>query len=511
MDIVLLGVLVGIVVLVVAVGIISYTKTSPDVALVISGIKKDPRILIGSGGFVIPFLERKDKLYLGQMSVDIKTGISVPTKDFINVNVDAVAKIRIGKTDEAIKLASQNFLNLTKVNIAEDLQDSLEGNMREIVGTLTLEEINTDRDRFSDEVLKKASVDMQKLGIEILSCNIQNVSDENGLIEALGAENSSRILRDASISKANAERDIAIAEAEASKIANDSKVKAELEIAQKQNELDIKKAELKAESDNKKAQADAAYEIQKQEQEKIIQEKTVLALIKKAEKEAELKEKEVNIQKQILEAEISRKADADKYATEQSAMAVLVKNQRDAEAALYAQQKDAEAKKAEAEALKYAMEQEAAGIKAKAEAEALEIKLKAEAEAAGIKARNEAEAAGIRAKGEAEALAMEKKADAYQKYNDAAMAQMAIEILPKVASEIAKPLSSIDKVTIFGGTEGNNGVSGISSNVPIVMAQTFETIEEATGVDLKEIIRGKSYDAKVNRNIKVNLDSPSEE
>ena len=498
MDIVLIGVLVGIVALVVIIGIISYTKTSPDVALVISGIKKDPRILIGSGGFVIPFLERKDKLYLGQMSVDIKTGISVPTKDFINVNVDAVAKIRIGKTDEAIKLASQNFLNLTKVNIAEDLQDSLEGNMREIVGTLTLEEINTDRDRFSDEVLKKASVDMQKLGIEILSCNIQNVSDENGLIEALGAENSSKILRDASISKANAERDIAIAEAEASKIANDSKVKAELEIAQKQNELDIKKAELKAESDNKKAQADAAYEIQKQEQEKIIQEKTVLALIKKAEKEAELKEKEVNIQKQILEAEISRKADADKYATEQSAMAVLVKNQRDAEAALYAQQKDAEAKKAEAEALKYAMEQEAAGIKA-------------EAEAAGIKARNEAEAAGIRAKGEAEALAMEKKADAYQKYNDAAMAQMAIEILPKVASEIAKPLSSIDKVTIFGGTEGNNGVSGISSNVPIVMAQTFETIEEATGVDLKEIIRGKSYDAKVNRNIKVNLDSPSEE
>ena len=489
MDIVLIGVLVGIVALVVIIGIISYTKTSPDVALVISGIKKDPRILIGSGGFVIPFLERKDKLYLGQMSVDIKTGISVPTKDFINVNVDAVAKIRIGKTDEAIKLASQNFLNLTKVNIAEDLQDSLEGNMREIVGTLTLEEINTDRDRFSDEVLKKASVDMQKLGIEILSCNIQNVSDENGLIEALGAENSSKILRDASISKANAERDIAIAEAEASKIANDSKVKAELEIAQKQNELDIKKAELKAESDNKKAQADAAYEIQKQEQEKIIQEKTVLALIKKAEKEAELKEKEVNIQKQILEAEISRKADADKYATEQSAMAVLVKNQRDAEAALYAQQKDAEAKKAEAEALKYAMEQEAAGIKA----------------------RNEAEAAGIRAKGEAEALAMEKKADAYQKYNDAAMAQMAIEILPKVASEIAKPLSSIDKVTIFGGTEGNNGVSGISSNVPIVMAQTFETIEEATGVDLKEIIRGKSYDAKVNRNIKVNLDSPSEE
>lgn len=445
--------------LLVVIGPRFYVKAPPNNALIISGIRNTPRILVGKGGIKIPFFERIDELFLGQISVDIKTERSVPTNDFINVKVDAVAKIRVGTSVENIQLAAKNFLNFSPEQIAADLQDSLEGNMREIIGTLSLEAINTDRDGFSDQVLSKASADMQKLGIEILSCNIQNVTDDNGLIQDLGADNTAKIKKNASISKALAERDVAVAQAEATKVANDAKVESELAIAQRNNDLAIRQAELKQEADIKKAVADAAYKIQEQEQQKTIQTKVVEVEIVKAEKEADLKKQEVLIKQQILEAEIQKKAEADKFAIE-----------RDAEAKL-AQ------KRAEAEALRYSLEQEAIGIKAK----------------------GEAEATAIRAKGEAEALAMERKADAYKKYNNAAIVQMIVATLPSLASEIAKPLSSIDKVTIFG----DGKVDSVSANVPLVLSQTFATVKEATGVDLADIVKANTYDAKVTKNINI--------
>ena len=241
----------------------TYVKAPPNVAFVISGWKSEPRILVGQGGIRIPFLDRIDELYLGQMSVDIKTGQPVPTNDFINVSVDAVAKVQVESTPDGIRLAAKNFLNRSPEEIAGELRDSLEGNMREIVGTLSLQKINTDRDSFSDQVMKKAASDMKKLGVEILSCNIQNVTDENGLIRDLGMDNTSKIKKDAAIAKANAERDVKIVQAEADKTANDARVKADTEIAERQNELSIKRSELKRQADIKQAEADAAYEIQK--------------------------------------------------------------------------------------------------------------------------------------------------------------------------------------------------------------------------------------------------------
>ena len=364
-----------------------YVKAPPDQAYIISGLKKEARILIGRAGIRVPFFERLDRLYLGQMTVDIKTEQSVPTNDFINVNVDAVAKVRISPTPEGIRLAAKNFLNKKPADITMDLQDSLQGNMREIIGTLSLKEINTDRDSFSDQVMSKASKDMDKLGIEILSCNIQNVTDENGLIKDLGADNTSKIKKDAAIAKAQADRDIAIAQAEADKASNDARVLAETEIAQKNNELAIRKAELQKDSDSKKAEADAAYEIQRQEQERTIQTATVNAQIAKAAREAELRKQEVLVQEQALQAEVNKKADADRYAVEQKAAADLAKRQREAEAKKYEMEKEAEALKAQAE-------KEAEAIKAKAEA----ARYASEQEAAGIKAKGEAEAAAIQAK-----------------------------------------------------------------------------------------------------------------
>ncbi len=477
-----------------------YVKAPPDRAFLISGLKKDPKILIGRAGLRIPFFERLDRLYLGQMTVDIKTEQSVPTNDFINVNVDAVAKVRIEPTTEGIKQAAKNFLNKDQIHITADLQDSLQGNMREIIGTLSLKAINTDRDSFSDQVMEKASKDMRKLGIEILSCNIQNVTDENGLIKDLGADNTSLIKKNAAIAKAQAEKDIAIAQSEADKAANEARVEAATDIAKRNNQLKIKEAELQKESDTKKAEADAAYEIQKQEQQKTVQTATVNAMIAKAEREAELNKQQVQVEQQRLEAEINKKADAERYAIEQKASADLVRRQRDAEAKKYEQAKVAEARQLEADARKYEQEKEAEARKAVAEAEKFAMIQEAE----GIKARGEAEAAAIQAKALAEAEGMEKKAEAYQKYNKVAMAEMMIKVLPEVAGKIAEPLAQIDKITIIGGGgDSDSAMSAVAGNVPVVMAKLFESMKETTGVDLAEIMKADTYDAKVTRNVNV--------
>ena len=465
---------------VMAIALTCWVKAPPDVAFILSGWRAKPRMLVGQGGVKVPLLERVDKLFLGQMTVDIRTQQSVPTNDFINVKVDAVAKVSVDDTDEARLLASKNFLNLPPEKIADQLRDSLEGNMREIVGTLSLKEISTNRDSFSEQVKAAAAQDMERLGIKVISCNIQNITDETGLITDLGADNTARIRKDASIAKALADRDVSVKQAEAAKEANDAQVKAELEIAQRQNELAIRKAELKREADITKAEADAAYAIQEQEQRKAIETATVDAEIAKANREEALRKQQVAVREQELAAEVQKKADAEKYNISKQAEAELAKRQRESEARLYEQQRDAEAQKAQAEAKKYAMEQEAAGITAKAQAEAEAIRLK----------------------GEAEAAAMDKKAEALKKYGKAAMAQMAIEILPKVAAEVAKPLGTIDKVTIFGNS-GESGVATMSGNVPMIMAQTIQTIKEATGVDIAEIMKADSYDAKVTRNVNV--------
>lgn len=297
------------------------------------------------------------------------------------------------------------------------------------------------------------------MGLDIISFNVQNFVDGNEVIENLGIDNIVKIKKAAAIARAESERDIKVAQASADKESNDAAVAAQTEIAKKQNELAIKKSELQMEADTKKAMADAAYDIQKEEQRKTIEVATANADIAKQEREIELKQKEVAVTEQSLEAEVKKKAEANKYAAQQQA----------------------EAQKAEAEAMRYAKEQEAAGIRAV----------------------GEAEASAIQAKGIAEAEAMEKKAEAYAKYNKAAVAEMMIKVLPDIAAKVAEPLGQIDKITIIGGGDGENGVGKVAGNVPVVMAKVFESMKEATGIDLSEIINADSYDAKVNRNVNV--------
>lgn len=467
-----------------------YVKAPPNVAYIISGYKKQPKILIGRAGIKLPFLERKDALLLKQVSIDIKTNGYVPTLDFIGVDIDAVAKVRIKTDGEGIKLAMKNFLNMNEAEIVHALTDSLQGNMREIIGTVSLRDLNTDRKKFGDEVQEKAQKDMNALGIEIISCNIQRLEDEQNLINALGQDNMSQIQKSASIAKAQAERDVAIADAEARQAANEAKVASDTEIAIKQNEFAIKQAELKKQADIKMAEADAAYEIQQEEQRKTIEVTKANADIAKQEREVELKQKEAMVAEQALDAQVRKKADAEKYRRQQEAEANLIERQREAEAQKYEQEQRAEADK-------YQQEKKAEAIKAQADA-AVYAKQK---EAEGIASVGRAEAEAIRAKGLAEAEATEKKAEAMKKYGQAAMMEMIVKALPQMAEAIAKPLESIDKVTIIDGGNGESGVGSMGSYVPSVLAKTIETVKETTGLDITEIMKADTYDAKVTKNV----------
>lgn len=442
----------------------SYVKAPPDKAYIISGLRRAPKILVGRAGLKIPFFERKDELLVKQISIDIKTDGYVPTADFIGVNIDAVAKVRVMSDGEGVKLAMKNFLNMKEAQISESLVDSLQGNMREIIGTITLKDLCNDRKKFGDEVQQKAQEDMKRLGIEIISCNVQHVTDEKDLINALGQDNMAKIQKDASIAKAQADRDVAIAQAEAEKEANDARVKAQTEISIKQNELSIKRAELKTIEDTKKAEADAAYEIQKEAQRKTIEITKTEADIAKQDKEVELKRKEADVKEQALDAEIKKQADAEKYRQQQMADVELYKRMKEAEAKKYELQQQAEARKIEAEAQKYAMEQEALGIRAKGDAEASAIRAKAEAEAAGI----------------------DKKAEAMQKYGEAAVIEMLCNMYPQVAKEIATPLGNIDSITMYGS--GNT--AKMTEDITKAFKQVIDGITDSFGVDPTDMIKG---------------------
>ena len=475
---------IAVVVIILAILASCYVKAPPDTAFIISGFKKGQRILIGKAGIKLPFFERLDKLSLKLVAIDVKTSDAVPTADYINIQVDAAVNIKVGDEPQKLQKASQNFLNRDSEYIAKVAREVLEGNMREIVGKMRLEEMVSDRQKFAELVKENAEPDLAAMGLDIISFNVQNFVDSNQVIENLGIDNIVKIKKSAAIARANSEKEIKIAQARANKEANDERVLAETEIAKKNNDLAIKSAELKKESDIKKAEADAAYKIQEEQQRKELEITSANANIARQEREVELRAREVEVTEKSLEAEVKKKAEAERYAKQQQAD--LYRRQKDAEADQFEKIREAEAKKAQAEAQRYAMEQEALGIKAK----------------------GEAEAASIRAQALAEAEGMEKKAEAYQRYNKAAMAEMMIKVLPEIAGKIAEPLSQIDKITIIGGGSEDNGIGSVAGNVPVVMAKLFESMKEATGVDLSEIMRADTYDAKVNRNIQIS--SPEE-
>ncbi len=429
-----------------------YLKAPPDTAYIISGLGRK-RILIGRAGWRVPFFERVDKLSLRVMQVDVKTSEAVPTNEFINVTVDGVANVKISSDPELLKLAAEALLGKRPEELIGLVTQVLEGNMREIVGSVGLKEMVQDRQGVARKITENVVPDMRKLGLEVVNFNIQNFKDAAGTIENMGIDNVEQIRKNAQIAKANAQRDIAIATSNAQQEANAVKVQAEKMIAEQDAELAVQQAEMKVKADTKKAEADAAYSIQQENQRKTIEVTRVNADIARKEKEAELAEKEIALKERQLDAEVRKQADAMKYKAEKEAEADLIRRQKEAEAKAYEALKEAEARKAEAEALRFSMEQEAEGI---------------------------------RAKGLAEAEAIEKKAEAQKKMGEASVLEMYLNALPEVVKNAAAPLAQTDKIVMYGDGNSTKLVRDVMSSA----SQIMDGMKESTGLDLTALLAG---------------------
>lgn len=481
----MIGVIIGIAVALVFVllFIMSYVKCPPDMVYLISGIRKEAKVITGKATLRIPFFERIDKIPLKLIQIDVQTS-NVPTNDFINVDVDAVANVRISTKPELIRIAAKHFLNQGTNEIATNVQQILEGNMREIIGQMQLVDLVNNKQMFSQKIQENATDDIEKLGLEIVNLNVQNCTDDNDAIVNLGVDNLVKIQKDARISRAQAEKEIKIAESLADEEGAKARAEADAKIAEQQKELALKKSAYKIEQDNKKAMADAAYEIQKAEQMKTVNENQVAAEVAKAEKMTELKEREVALKEKELDAIVRKQADAEKYATEQKAQAEKLVRQQQAEAELIEAENDAKAKVAQAKAAKEAAELEAQGIKAKLEAEA-----------EGKKAVLLAEAEGVKAKALAEAEGIEKKAEAQVKMKDASIVEMVMQALPQIAKEVATPLNNVDSITMYGDQSSKLIESG-TQNIDKVL----KIAEDSLGLDLKSMIAGFAAKGLIDNN-----------
>ena len=459
--------------------------------LIVSGLGK-VRKKTGGGIFVIPLVQKTQRMTLENIQVDFTSRNEIPTKDAIHVLVDAVANMAISTDPERQKIAASKFAGYSIQQIRDTVIPVLEGNIREIISQTEFEDlIRGDKKVFAERIQENVTPNLADLGIDLTTFNIQNFSDKNGVIRDLGVDNIEKIRKEASVAAAKAKAEVAIAQAQADKEANDAKVAAATEIAQKQTEFAIRKAELQKQADTEQAKADAAKAIEAENQRKMHEIAVANANLAKQEKEIELKEREVSIKERTLEAEIKKTAEAQKYAEQQKADAKLYATQKAAEADLYERQRRAEAAKLEAEK-KAAADLALATAEAEAQkklAEAVEAEGKAKAAAA--QALGLAEAEAIRAKAEAEAKGMLEKAEALKQYGDAAKQQMELdavkvlyEQLPAIAEAIGKGYNGAE-IHLIGNDSGQ-----LAGNMMSNITQIVEGFKGSTGIDPMSVISG---------------------
>lgn len=449
--------------------------------LIVSGLGK-VKTKTGGGLFVIPLVQKVQRMTLENIQVDFTSRNEIPTQDAIHVLVDAVANMAISQDPERQMIAASKFAGYTIDQIREIVIPVLEGNIREILSQTQFEDlVRGDKKAFSELVMDNVMPNLADMGIDLTTFNIQNFSDKNGVIRDLGIENIEKIKKDASIAAAKAKAEVAIEQAKADKEANDAKVAAATEIARKQTEFAIKKAEMQAQADTEQAKADAAREIEAENQRKEKEISTANANLAKQEKELELKEREVAIKERALDAEVKKVAEAQKFAEQQKADAKLYATQKASEAELFERERRAEAERIEAEKQAEAK---------KLMADAIERQGKAEAEAA--KAKGLAEAEAIRAKAEAEAEGLLKKAEALAKYGEAAMAdrqyqalEKYFEQLPMIAKAVGEGYSGIDKLVMLG-----NDSTQLAGNILNTTTQVSEALSNSMGIDLKSLFAG---------------------
>lgn len=460
--------------------------------LIVSGLGR-VKTRTGGGIFVLPILQKTQKMTLENIQVDFTSRQEIPTKDAIHVLVDAVANMSISIDPERQAIAASKFAGYTTAQIRDIVIPVLEGNIREIISQTMFEDlIRGDKKIFAERIQENVTPNLADMGIDLTTFNIQNFSDKNGVIRDLGIENIEKIKKEASIAAADAQAEVAIKKAEADKRANDAKIEAATEIAEKQTQFAIKKAQMQEQADTAQAKADAAKQIEAENQRKAREIAEAEANLARQEKAIELQEREVAIQERKLEAEVKKTAEAKKYAEAQAAEAKAYAAQKAADAELYERERQADAARIEAEK-KAAADLALATAEAEAQkrlAEAIEAEGKAKAAAA--QAQGLAEAEAIRAKAEAEAEGLMKKAEAMKQYGEAAMADMQMEVvkhyfsqLPAVAEAIGKGYNGVDKIVMLG-----NDSSQLAGNIMSTTTQISEGMEQALGIDLKGLLHG---------------------
>jgi flotillin len=433
--------LAGLVVAAAVVWAVRYTKVGPNEVLIISGRRRTVtgpdgrrrtvgyRLVHGGGTFVWPIKEKVQRMSLELMTLEVRTP-EVYTVNAVPVTVDGVAQVKIKGDEESIAIAAEQFLSRSREDVMKTVLQTVEGHMRAVLGTLTVEEIYRGRQEVARRVREAAAEDLRKMGMEILSLTIRNVADTQGYLEALARPRIAQVKRDA-----------VKGEAEAEKEAQQARFQAETAIAQAQRDMELKKAEYEAEVKAKRAEADLSYDLHRYRIAQRVKAEEIQVGIVEREKLAELEEREVARKERELLATVLKPAQVERQRTE-----VL------------------------AEAQRYRLEAEGMG------------------RAEEIKARGAAEAEVIRMKGLAEAEAMRKKAESWSQYNEAAITELIVRVLPELARAVSEPLAKTERIVVVNADAGGAGVARIPADVARVVAQLPALVESLTGVKLEQLL-----------------------
>ena len=452
-----------------------YTKVGPNEVLVISGRKRhmvDPdgtardvgfRIVKGGGVFVWPVFEKVDILKLELMTIDVQTP-EVYTSKGVPVKVDGVAQIKVKGDDISIATAAEQFLSKGTDDIKSIAMQTLEGHLRAILGTMTVEEIYQNRDAFASKVQEVAAGDMANMGLGIVSFTIRDIRDTQGYLDALGKPRIAQVKRDAIIAQAEADRDAMVKSSQATQAGQEAKFLADTKIAEAQRDYQSSVAQYQAAVNQRKAEADLAYDLQKFKTGQLVKAEEVQVQIIEKQKQIELQQQEIMRKQRELEANVQKPADAERYKVETLANARKFQLETEAEGA-------------------------ASATKATGFASADVAKATGIAEAEANKARGLAEAAVIEAQGLATAEAMRKKAESFKEYNQAAVIQMLVEILPQVAGKISEPLAKTEKIVIINSGNGpGGGASKLTGDITQIVSQLPPVLESLTGVKLEKLL-----------------------
>ncbi|MEI7729835.1 MAG: SPFH domain-containing protein [Verrucomicrobiota bacterium] len=448
-----------------------FTKVGPNEVLIVSGRKYQLddgstigfRVVKGGGTIVWPVLEKVDILSLELLTIDVQTP-EVYTSKGVPVKVDGVAQIKVKGDDISIRTAAEQFLSKGVDDIKNIATQTMEGHLRAILGTMTVEDIYQNRDAFASKVQEVAAGDMANMGLQIVSFTIRDIRDNQGYLEALGKPRIAQVKRDAQIAQAEADRDAMVKSSQAQQSGQEAKFQADSKIAEAQRDYQSNVASYQATVNQKKAESDLAYDLQKFKTGQLVKAEEIQVTIIEKQKQIELQQQEILRRERELQATVQKPAEAERFKVETLA-----------------------------NAKKFQLETEAAGAASAAKqtgfAQAEVVKATGIAEAEAHKAKGLAEAAVIEAQGKAQAEAMRLKAESFKQYNEAAVVEMIVRVLPEVAGKISEPLSKTEKIVIINSGNGpGGGASKLTGDVTQIIAQLPPVVESLTGIKFEKLL-----------------------